>query len=289
MRIGTMTTLFRERRNSSEHISYLESMRRCHQAGFQVLDFNMCSSIRRETELTGDDWEQQIHLMKEEAMRLGVEFSQSHPPYRPFKGVSFASCEEQERFDELTRRAIVASEILGVKWAVLHPVTDDKAEYSSRANLDANHRAFDWVAELAENAGVGLAFENMCDRENYRRFGTTAEELIMLTDSYNLSHIGICWDVGHAHRSHFEQSAAIRSLGHRLKATHIDDNLGETDLHLLPFMGTAKWEDVISALHDVEYRGDLIYEITTNHRMPDALQDLTARYTYEVGQYLLSL
>ena len=41
------------------------------------------------------------------AEKLGITFSQSHPPYRPFKGSRFGSTEEQERFDELTHRAII--------------------------------------------------------------------------------------------------------------------------------------------------------------------------------------
>ena len=40
MRLGTMTTLYREQRGTEEHIDYIESMRRCRAAGFQVLDFN---------------------------------------------------------------------------------------------------------------------------------------------------------------------------------------------------------------------------------------------------------
>ena len=34
---------------------------------------------------------------------------------------------------------------------------------------------------------------------------------------------------------------------------------------------------------------DLIYEIRNNANMPEALRDVTARYCYEVGEYLLSL
>ena len=38
MRLGTMTSLFRDRRECAEHFGYIESIQRCRKAGFTVLE-----------------------------------------------------------------------------------------------------------------------------------------------------------------------------------------------------------------------------------------------------------
>jgi sugar phosphate isomerase/epimerase len=285
-----MTTHFRDQRETTELTGYVESMRRCVKAGFRVLDFNLCALLRGNTELNGDDWREKLELIIEEKEKLGVEFVQSHPPYRPFPGLHFPTPEEDALFDKLTRRALEASAAAGVKWAVMHPVTETAgAELDTEANLAANHAAFDRAAEYAGKLGVGIAFENMCDRNNRRRFGVSAEELLALAGSFREFRAGICWDTGHAHRVYADQIPAIKKLGSFLKATHIDDNLGGDDLHLMPFLGTVPWEGVIKAFREIAYEGDLIYEITLNSRMPRELKDMSAKFSYEVGLYLLSL
>ncbi len=290
MRIGTMTSHFRDQRGTKELTGYVESMNRCVKAGFKVLDLNLCALLRGGTELNGDDWKTKLDLICREKERLGIDFVQSHPPYRPFVGLHFPTSEEDERFASLTERALDASAAVGVKWAVLHPVTGaDGSALDLETNLDANHQAFDRIAEYAGKRGVGIAFENMSDSKNRRRFGATAEELLALVDSFRSSGVGICWDTGHANRVYADQAPAIRKLGRHIKATHIDDNLGVDDLHMLPFLGTVPWEAVMEAFKDIGYQGDLIYEISINNRMPADLKDMTAAYSCEVGRYLLSL
>jgi sugar phosphate isomerase/epimerase len=285
-----MTTHFRDQRETAEHTGYVESMNRCVQAGFRVLDFNLCALSRGQTELNGDDWKEKLEIIRREQERLGIEFVQSHPPYRPFPGLHFPGPGEEEQFALFTRRALEISAALGVKWAVMHPVSGEGGSaLDGGENLAANHEAFDWVVEYAGKRGLGIAFENMADGAGRRRFGSSAEELAALADSYQGARVGVCWDTGHAHRVYTDQIPAIKKLGPRIKATHINDNIGTTDLHLLPFLGTVPWEGVMETFREIGYEGDLIYEITLNNRMPRALKDRSARYSYEVGCYLLSL
>ena len=290
MRLGTMTSLFRDRRECAKHFGYIESIQRCRKAGFTVLDMNLCALNRRQTTLHLDDWKKQVEEIRNEAERLGCVFSQSHPPYRRGREGTFPTAEEEEFFRAMSLRALEITAMLGAKWAVIHPVMDVNADINDvDAQVRYNQQMFAREAELAQKLGIGLAFENMFDGEQ-RRFGSTAEDLIAIQDSFHSDHIGVCWDVGHANRMyHAQQLLAIRKLGSRIKALHIDDNLGKDDLHLLPFEGNVAWEQVMHALHDSGCNADLIYEIRNNSNMPKALRDITARYCYEVGEYLLSL
>lgn len=289
MRLGTMTSLFRERRGSDQHYGYIEAVQRCRKAGFTVLDMNMCALPRRQTALHQQDWRQQTEQIRNEAERLGCVFSQSHLPYRRASEVPFARAEDEQFFSDMTLRAIEITAMLGAKWAVIHPVMDPRADiYDTEAQVRFNQQVFAKEVEFADKMGVGLAFENMCDGSR-RRFTAYAQELIALVDSFQSDKVGVCWDVGHANRAYTDQIPAIHLLGKRIKALHIDDNVGKDDLHMLPFEGNIPWEGVMHALHETGTEADLIYEIRTNINMPEALADITARYCYEVGEYLLSL
>lgn len=290
MRLATMTSLFRELRNREGHIRYTESIQRCSDAGFSVLDFNMCAMIHNKTELNGPDWEQALDQIKNRAEKLGVEFCQSHLPYLPGGNLYPSGSEEEAFFQEITRRALIASSVLGVKAAVVHPLTEKLLEeHSEEANLRLNHRVYDPLVEEAVKRKVRIAFENMVDASNKRRYGAIAEELIQLADSFQDRSVGICWDTGHAHRVYSRQERPLRLVGKRLIALHIDDNFGVTDDHLLPFLGTIDWETIIPLLQEIGYEGDLVYEIKINNHMPDELKDLTARFCRQAGEYLLSL
>lgn len=290
MRLATMTSLFREQRSKDGHIGYAESIRRCRDAGFSVLDFNMCAMIHNKTELNGPDWEKAVDQIRNTAEKLGVEFCQSHLPYLPGGKLYPPGSEEEAFFQEITRRSLIASSILGVKAAVVHPLTEKLLEEHSReANLRLNHQVYDPLVEEAVRRKVRIAFENMVDANNKRRYGAIAEELIELVDSYGDSSVGICWDTGHANRVYSNQERPLRLVGKRLIALHIDDNLGVTDDHLLPFLGTVDWETIMPLFQEIGYEGDLVYEIKINNFMPDELKDLTARFCRQVGEHLLSL
>ena len=286
-----MTSLIRIRRETQDFIDYIESMRRCRAAGFQVMDMNLCALSRQQTTLHEDDWKQKVDDIRNEAEKLGIEFVQSHAPYRGGLDRQLLSTPEGTRyFKDMTLRAIEITKMLGGSWVVMHPVTDLTNE---TGDLDAqvryNQEIFAEELELSAKLGVGLAFENMVDGNQRRRFGITSTELMALMDACNSPYVGICWDVGHANKMMDNQIPSILKLGDRIKALHIDDNRGKDDLHILPFTGSIPWEDVMHALYAGGCKADLIYEIGTCNGMPDCLKDEAAKLCYKVGEHLVSL
>ena len=292
MRVGTMTSLFRGRRESPEYIGYIESIRRCHQAGFRVLDMNMCALSRRQTTLHEDNWKQQVDEIANEAAKLGMEFVQSHPPYRGRLDLELLSTPEgAEFFENMMLRAIEITKMLGGKWCVMHPSCDPTVETGDiEKQVAYNKQLFAKELEFSAKIGVGLAFENMCDAGNRRKFCVTADELIALMDACDSEYVGVCWDVGHANRMMDNQVPSILKLGDRIKALHIDDNRGKDDLHVMPFTGFIPWEDVMHALYQGGCKADLIFEIgTCGDKMPECLKDEAAKLCYKVGEHLVSL
>lgn len=140
---------------------------------------------------------------------------------------------------EMLRRAAVASGRLGVKWMVVRPLNDTvRCEYDTEVELATNREFYAPVLEECKKAGVGIAFENMYNfsPDDYRRsYCENPEDLIALVDSYGDGSVGVCWDFGHANFVLADQPRALRKLGSRIKTTHVQDNRGAVDSHLIPF------------------------------------------------------
>lgn len=99
-----------------------------------------------------------------------------------------------------------------------------------------------------------------------------------------------CWDTGHGHRQSVSQTAGIGTLGSRLKATHIQDNDGVSDQHILPYQGTINWNEVVRALKSIGYEGDFTYETHNSIRnLPDGIRDSGLKYAHDLGSYIISL
>ncbi|MBO0991751.1 sugar phosphate isomerase/epimerase family protein [Bacillus sp. SD088] len=290
MRLSTTTHIFGTRPDGS-YPSYKDSIKRCVDIGFNVLDIHFCQAINGRTELVKENWQEIIEDVRNEADKMGVEFTQSHPVF--IKGhIKNYKEDFQAHYQEMMRRSIIASSILGVKWAVLHPLEDrEKSPFDVEANIQANMEMHDFVIELAMRHNVGIAYENMIEGpKTKRRFCSEAGELATLVDAYQDSHIGACWDFGHANFLYQDQSQALRTLGKRLKAIHVNDNDGAGDDHLFPFHGTVDWHQLLPVLREIGYEGDFTYETHKETiRLPDHLRDQIAKTGYDIGQYCLSL
>jgi L-ribulose-5-phosphate 3-epimerase len=287
MRLSTSTNFFSYRLNG-EYTPYKEALLRCKAAGFNVLDVNFCQSINGATDLAKDNWQELIEDLRNEAEKQGIEFTQSHPVFT--RRIDELSAEKQEVYHEMMRRSIIASSILGVKWAVLHPApgkagTEFDIDSSIKENLELHAQAL----ELAKTYNVGIAFENMIERSG-RRFASPASDLVALIDACNDPGVGACWDFGHGNFTFKDQRDQLRTLGKRLKATHVDDNFGKEDEHMFPFHGSVDWHSLLPVLTEIGYEGDFTFEAHKEFdKLPEHLKDQFAKVGFELGQYCLSV
>ena len=298
MRLATSTCIFPKRRDGS-YTTLIDSISMCHECGFDVIDLNFCNANRPNSgsELVGDDWEKQIDRIGNHAAKLGVTFSQSHPPYDSnlWRADRNLTKEERDLYYEGVRRSLYASGQLGVKWCVIHGQTDVlDNECSFDQNLRRNIEFYAPLVEWAKQYNTGIAIENMAEfnpEKTRMRFTATVEEQIAIIDALNDPAVGGCWDFGHAQMVYRDQVAALRKLGHRLKATHVQESNDTDDNHFIPFISfRTPWERIMPLLKEIDYQGDFTYEIHgffTN--IPDELRIRAGKFAYEVGQYLIGL
>ena len=217
MKIASMTSAFRDRRDGGNDIPYTEAVERCKAAGFDILDLNLCSMIKPDrNEFCGDDWEEKLLDLIAAKEKFQVEFYQTHPPF-----LSRRYLNEKDEIDNryiiaMTKRALEITARIGAKWAVLHPICG-ASELCAEKQIELNHQVYGEVVELAEKLGIGVAFENLGQYQDKPWwFGCNASELIALADSFNSSSVGICWDFGHANISQLNQPEELRRIGKRL-------------------------------------------------------------------------
>ncbi len=299
MRLGTFTTMFSHKRGEKGEVPYIEQMTRCADVGFKVQNLCMYTTAKPNDtgELTLPDWESRIYALREAADKKGVEFSQTHAPssIEPFIKQMRPDEEGMEHYKEMLRRSIIASGLVGAKWVSVHPFNDNiNGELDAEVNMRSTREFFEPFLELAKKNNVGLAFENMARFTKYsmikRPYCMSAEELSELIDSFGDESVGATWDFGHANMVIKNQPTALRRLGKRLKATHVQDCIGR-DSHLIPFIGgNVKWEEIMPVLVEIGYEGDFMLEA---HRftkdVPVELWDTAGKFAYEMGMYCMSL
>ena len=154
--------------------------------------------------------------------------------------------------------AIRLARIVPYRFLVVHlgvpndfAVPGDNERAAARQSVEA-------LAMTAAEHGVTLALEVIPNALS------TPEALVKLIDQdLELPDLGICMDVGHAHVMS-EVADGIETVSGHLVTTHIHDNDGRKDSHLLPFEGTIDWPSTLIAFQKVGYDDVLLFELATN-------------------------
>lgn len=277
--------------DDGSYCSYKEDLRHYAELGFRNLDAIFCSATEKNSPLRTDGWEHWADSMREEAERLGITFVQTHVPFYnfcdPIMGVNADT-------EEIVKKSITCTKILGAPWTVSHPGT----AYGSamkQTSLEKNIEYFSRHLEQAQREGVGLCIENMADfpGQGYKRsYCAAVEELAELVDRLNrdFDKVGVCWDFGHANLVYSDQVPCLRYLGNRIKVTHVHDNSGEWDEHRVPYLGNVNWEAIMPTLKEINYQGDFSFEVKRlAAHVPEHIKDSMWMHMKRVGEYLISM
>lgn len=162
----------------------------------------------------------------------------------------------EKAVDEI-RRALEFAEKVPLPLAVVHMGAPD--DRFTPKHLDAIYYSLETLIPFAAARGVKIALENIPNRlsplDCMRRF---------LADAA-LQDVGICFDSGHSHLRAPPESE-IRDGGPWIVSTHLHDNDGIKDQHLLPFDGKINWPNVLEAFDSIGYSGHLVMELEARGR-----------------------
>lgn len=144
----------------------------------------------------------------------------------------------QEAVDEI-KRALDIVEQIPFRYCVQHvaghrDIPDDR-------KWDAAFSSLEHLSLFARQRGVTMAIENtpgeMATPMNLKNF----------LERTRLTNVKICFDAGHAHLEG-GVPAALEFVRDLIATTHLHDNRGERDDHLLPYEGTIDWAATLAGL-----------------------------------------
>jgi sugar phosphate isomerase/epimerase len=159
-----------------------------------------------------------------------------------------------------TEIALDVARSLPYQTLVMHVgVPADKAAGGGDNQRDAARRSVEAIAARAVEVGVRPALEVIPNSLS------TPDALVRFIedDLEGGLDVGVCLDLGHAHLMG-DVVDAVETLSGYLSATHVHDNRGEADDHLMPFDGSIDWDAALLALQKVGYDGALMFELASS-------------------------
>ena len=266
-----------------------EAARLISEAGFDAIDYS--AYWYENSPLAGDDYRDYALRLRAHIDALGLVCNQSHAPFAMKYGQAFdLSCTE---FLEVVRAMEVAS-ILGAKQIIIHSIA---MPAELKEDTEATHAyAMDYYRALlpyAEAFGIRIAVENLFSRHKerfiYSKRLNTPETLSRAVRELDSPWVTACLDVGHAAMVGYEPEDFIRGMdAGALGAVHFQDGDYIEDRHTLPYLGQYHWAEIMKALAETGYAGDLTFEIYKYYQnLPDEAIPHALKMAEIVGRKLI--
>ena len=290
MKLATTTGDFFAYTNSQT--ASLEHIRK---AGFRYADYNFGCDYQLKDGVYAEDYQKYFDHIAKFAEDTDIKLVQAHAPMgKPLAdgGVLLRD----------TLRCVDACGVWGIPNLVVH--SGYVSGLTPEQTFERNLAFFMPLLERAEKYGVNILVENfnkMCVDGLY--WIDNAPDLLRMVEYVNHPLFHTVWDVGHANMQEMPQDEALRLLGKHVRALHVQDNMGDHDSHLVPFLGTLNLDSVMSGLIDIGYEGYFTFEVggfflpaekrreyarsTRLAAAPLELRDAFEEYLYRLGKCVL--
>jgi sugar phosphate isomerase/epimerase len=264
MRFGISTHLYHDRRLERGHLAEIASY------GFETIElFATRSHFDYRSDAAVAELERWLH-------ETGLGLNSVHAPITDVFGGSgprttysnaVTASDRREAAVRETEAALGIATRIPFGLLVLHLGTP-----ANMKNADDNHRAaavrsLDEICQLAEPLGVRVAVEVIPNRLS------DASSLVSILESeLEGSRTGICLDFGHAHLMG-EVADAVETVAEHIIATHVHDNHGRDDEHLVPYRGSIDWDQALVTMQKIGYEGTYLMELAGGGDAASILED----------------
>ncbi len=294
MRVSNITSPFERK------IGMMETLKLHLDCGFDAIDMSfheMRSAVY--DEVTGEGL---LREMRSYVESRGAVFNQAHAPFPGVRQVTADSKPEEiaeynEKTPRLIEKCIRMCEVLGIPQIVIHPIAFVGA--TKEENLALNIEHYRPFVHVAKECGVRVLVENMWGHHRdmkgriVENVCSNGHELALYADTFvdefsAPDNVGVLVDLGHTGLVGLNADDMIREVGgERLYGIHLHDNDFLHDNHQMPFLSQMNFEEIIKALVDVRYQGDITFEVGGAYygRFPKELYGAANRLMFEVGDY----
>lgn len=172
-------------------------------------------------------------------------------------GLSLAASDEVRRkaaIDETLATLDVAAAI-PYQVLVLHCGVPQPYAAQGDNHVGSLVKSLEELSPVAQRYGVRMAIEVIPNA-----LSTPSALVDLIESDIDAAGLGICMDVGHA-RMMGDVVDAIETCSGYLVTTHLHDNRGRTDDHLVPGKGVIDWDATTLAFQKVGYDGVWMFEL----------------------------
>jgi len=253
VRFGISTHLYHHQRLSGRHLRELA------ESGFDRIELFATRSHFDYHDAAAID--ELVAWLRENALSLHsihAPIVERHVDGQWIGPLSLAAPDEADRARAVgeTAAALEVARRVPAGFLVVHLGYADATTPPGEENsLRAAARSLEEISALAAPLGVRVAVEVIPNRLS------TPDALVrLLEDELELPEAGICLDFGHASLIG-DLVDAIETVSGLLTTTHVHDNRGKEDDHLVPFDGITDWDAALMSLQKVGYDGTLLFEV----------------------------
>jgi sugar phosphate isomerase/epimerase len=208
----------------------------------------------------------------------GIIICSLHTPFGKKIDISSPDSGKMRRTIDCYKRCIDAAQDLKVRVVIFHPTAYmqfDGLDVRKKVIVRNVSRLLDYISDT----GVTLAVEN-------EPFAPANDILRYSLDMIPDPRYGFCYDTSHDNLTSHPLKI-LRQYGHRLLTTHISDNRGANDDHMLPYEGCFPWPVFCLVFSEIHFSGVLLLEV----EMRESVFDSPCEFLQEAfnrGQRLLN-
>lgn len=235
--------------------------------GFEAAEYSLYDINDEIYTLSEEERRVKLLSIAEMARKAKIEISQVHGPAH--SQIDDKTAKGRAKRVEITKTAIRACSYLGSENLVVHTFMSKGEDDALKAEevFALNKELLSLLADYAADFGVTLCIENM--RQEKLSLGDP-KEVVRLIDEIGKENVKMCFDIGHAiiFSKKIPLGDAIKLAGDRIACTHLHDNYGWVDVHLLPTVGAINWDEVCAAFNEIKFDGTLSIDSSPNPKLP---------------------
>jgi sugar phosphate isomerase/epimerase len=260
MRFGISTHLFHDRPLHRDHLAQVARY------GFESIELFATRSHFDYHD--GDAIEKLARWLKETGLELHsvhAPIMSAYTPHEPGRQsvaggsmVYSIAAGTHDRREAAVREAVAALEIakrIPFEVLVVHLGTPTSARHADDNNRAAAVRSLEEICRSAAAVRVKVAAEVIPNR-----LSDAATLAALIESELEPGDAGICLDFGHAHLMG-DVGDAVESVAEHVITTHVHDNHGRDDEHLVPYLGSIDWDHALVTMQKIGYDGVYVMEL----------------------------
>ena len=208
----------------------------------------------------------------------GVTICSVHTPFGKNIDISSPDPRTANKTMDCYKRCVDAAQYLGARVVIFHPTAHRQFDQLDRRKKTIVENV-NGLLDYTRKHGVCLAIEN-------EHLSAANDILGCSLDMIDDARYGLCYDTSHDNLV-TTRLRIFRKYGHRLLTTHLSDNRGVHDDHMLPGEGSYPWREFCKLFLKIRFTGVLLLEV----EMRESAFESPSEFLQEAftrGQRLLS-